>query len=183
LVNLHLAVRTFTPYCKASILAVVSVLTPFLKRGKPWLGFGPRTFALPRQPHEGKVESNGSRTYQITFIHKASKKPLTLGPGTIKFIVEELQNRGRYLSKDAVEALAAILTKIEDNDKAEINNKIPYPGFCYIEDKIVGYDVTQRLDFDPYNNQEHKKEALECIEILDGLQLRNKKKTAFPTLL
>jgi hypothetical protein len=35
--------------CNASILSVVSFLTSFLKRGKPWLGFGPRTFALPRQ--------------------------------------------------------------------------------------------------------------------------------------
>ena len=34
---------------------------------------------------------DGNKTYQITFIHKASKKPFTLGPGTVKFIVEELK--------------------------------------------------------------------------------------------
>ena len=126
---------------------------------------------------------DGNKTYQITFTHKASKKPFTLGPGTIKFIVEELQNRGRYVSKDAVEALSAILTKYEDDDIAEINNKIPYSGYYYVEGKIVGYDTTQRLEFDPYNNQEHRKEALECIDVLEGLQSRNKKKTAFPTVL
>jgi hypothetical protein len=43
---------------------------------------------------------DGNKTYQITFTHKASKKPFTLGPGTIKFIVEELQNKGRYVTKD-----------------------------------------------------------------------------------
>ena len=75
------------------------------------------------------------------------------------------------------------LTKYEDDGKAEINNKIPYPGYYFIDGKIVGYDVTQRLDFDPYNNKEHKKEVIECIDILEGLQSRNKKKTAFPTLL
>ncbi|HET6717051.1 MAG TPA: hypothetical protein VFG90_07955, partial [Nitrososphaeraceae archaeon] len=124
-----------------------------------------------------------SKTYQITFTHKASKKPFTLGPGTVKYIVEELQNRGRYVSKDAVEALVAVLTKYEDNEIAEINNKIPYPGYYYIDGKIIGCDITQRLDFDPYNNGEHKKEALECIEVLEGLQSRNKKEAAFPTLL
>ncbi|CAN5303793.1 hypothetical protein BH18THE2_BH18THE2_26080 [soil metagenome] len=126
---------------------------------------------------------DGNKTYQITFTHKASKKPFTLGPGTVKFIVEELQNRGRYVSKDAVEALAAILTRYEDNEIAEINNKIPYPGYYFMDGKIIGCDITQRLDFDPYSNQEHKKEALECIDVLEGLQSRNKKKTAFPTLL
>jgi hypothetical protein len=126
---------------------------------------------------------DGNKTYEITFTYRASKKPFTLGPGTVKFIAEELQNKGRYVSKDAVEALAAILTKYEDNEIAEINNKIPHPGYYYIDSRIVGYDTTQRLDFDPYNNQEHKKEALECIDVLEGLQSRNKKKTAFPTLL
>lgn len=126
---------------------------------------------------------DGNRTYQITFKHKASKKPFTLGPETVKFIVEELQNKGRYVSKDAVEALSAILTRYEDNEIAEINNKIPYPGYYLMDGKLIGCDVTQRLDFDPYNNQEHRKEALECIDVLEGLQSRNKKKSAFPTLL
>ena len=79
--------------------------------------------------------------------------------------------------------LRLVLTKYEDNEIAEINSKIPYPGYYCIDGKIVGYDITQRLDFDPYNNPSHKKEALECIEVLEGLQSRNKKKTAFPTLL
>ena len=126
---------------------------------------------------------DGNKTYQITFTHKASKKPFTLGPGTVKFIVEDLQNRGRYVSKDADEALAAILTKYEDNELAEINNKIPYPGYYYVDGKIIGCNITQRLDFDLHNNQEHKKEALDCIDVLEGLQSRNKKKSAFPTLL
>jgi hypothetical protein len=139
--------------------------------------------AIPTKVVINNNSLDGSKTYQITFTHKASKKPFTLGPGTIKFIVEELESRGRYISKDAVEALTAVLTKYEDNEIAEINNKIPYPGYYYIDGKIIGCDITQRLDFDPYNNQEHKKEALECIEVLEGLQSRNKKKTAFPTLL
>lgn len=146
----------------------------------------PRNVIIDAIPTKVVINNNpldGNKTYQITFTHKASKKPFTLGPGTVKFIVEELENRGRYISKDAVEALTAVLTKYEDNEIAEINNKIPYPGYYYIDGKIIGCDITQRLDFDPYNNQEHKKEVLECIEVLEGLQSRNKKKTAFPTLL
>jgi hypothetical protein len=148
--------------------------------------YTPKNVIIDAIPTKVVINNNsldGSKTYQITFTHKASKKPFTLGPGTIKFIVEELENRGRYISKDAVEALTAVLTKYEDNDIAEINNKIPYPGYYYIDGKIIGCDITQRLDFDPYNNQEHKKEALECIEVLEGLQSRNKKEAAFPTLL
>jgi hypothetical protein len=146
----------------------------------------PKNVIIDAIPTKVVINDNpldGNKTYQITFTHKASKKPFTLGPGTIKFIVEELQNRGRYVSKDAVEALAAILTKYEDNEIAEINNKIPYPGYYFLDGKIVGCDTTQRLDFDPCNNHEHRKEALECIDVLEGLQSRNKKKTAFPTLL
>jgi hypothetical protein len=146
----------------------------------------PKNVIIDATPAEVIINDNpidGNRTYHVTFTHKASKKPLTLGPGTVKFIVEELQNRGRYVSKDAAEALAAILTKYEDNEIAQINNKIPYPGYYFIEGKIIGYDITQGLNFDPCNNQEHKKEALECIDVLEGLQSRNKKKTAFPTVL
>jgi hypothetical protein len=139
--------------------------------------------AIPTKVVINNNPLDGGKTYQITFTHKASKKPFTLGPGTAKYIIEELQNRGRYVSKDAVEALTAVLTKYEDNEIAEINNKIPYPGYYYIDNKIVGCDITQRLDFYPYNNREHKKEALECIEVLEGLQSRNKKEAAFPTLL
>jgi hypothetical protein len=148
--------------------------------------YTPKNVIIDAIPTKVVINNNpldGSKTYKITFTHKASKKPYTLGPGTVKFIVEELENRGRYVSKDAVEALTGIMTKYEDNEIAEINNKIPYPGYYYIDGKIVGCDITQRLDFYPYNNQGHKKEALECIEVLEGLQSRNKKKTALPTLL
>ena len=146
----------------------------------------PKNVIIDAIPTKVVINNNpldGSKTYQITFKHKYSKKPFTLGPGTVKYIIEELQDRGRYVSKDAVEALVAVLTKYEDNEIAEINNKIPYPGYYYIDNKIIGCDITQRLDFDPSNNQEHKKEVLECIEVLEGLQSRNKKETAFPTLL
>jgi hypothetical protein len=137
----------------------------------------PKNVIIDAIPTEVIINDNpldDNRTYQVTFTHKAFKKPLTLGPGTVKSIVEELQNKGRYVSKDAVEALAAILTKYEDDNKAKTNNKIPYPGYYYIDGRIVGYDTTQRLDFDPYNNQEHKREVLECINVLEGLQSRNK---------
>jgi hypothetical protein len=146
----------------------------------------PKNVIIDTIPTEVIINDNpldGNKTYRITFAHKASKKPLSLGPGTVKFIVEELQNRGRYVSKDAVEALVAILTKYEDDEIAEINNKIPYPGYYLLDGEIIGCDVTQRLDFDPYRNQEHKKEVLDYIEVLEGLQSRNKKKTAFPTIL
>lgn len=150
------------------------------------LRYIPKNVIIDAIPTKVIINDNpldGNKTYQITFTHKVSKKPFTIGPGTGKFIIEELQNRGRYVSKDAVEALAAILTKYEDKELAEINDKIPYPGYYYIDSKIVGYDITQRLDFDPLNIEEHKREALECIDVLEGLQSRNKKKTAFPTLL
>ena len=39
----------------------VTILTPFLKRGKPWLGFGPRTFALPRQ-RSTRLSYHGTNT-------------------------------------------------------------------------------------------------------------------------
>ena len=41
---------------------------------------------------------DNTKTYQVTFIGR-SKKPFTVGPGSIKYIIEELVSRGKDSQK------------------------------------------------------------------------------------
>jgi hypothetical protein len=124
-----------------------------------------------------------SRTYSITFQTLKGKKPFTI-TGTISEIIEILDKNGKILKKpEATDALTAIIRKYETSDMAEILEGITQPGYYWIDGKIRGYGINQRLDFDPTNIEEDRRAALECIEALEGLQLRSKKKVAFPTAL
>jgi hypothetical protein len=134
----------------------------------------------------------GSKTYKITFAHKSIKKPFTIGPGNVSQIIQELQNRGRYVrTKDAVEGLSAILAELEDRAdqeggtiKTTINRKIPQPGYYYIPEisnDIICNETTQQ-DIDP-STEEGRKKILDCIEVLEGLYTRNKHKEAFATVI
>lgn len=123
-------------------------------------------------------------SYTVTFVSKDSKKPFTVGPTTIRAMVEELTDKGLVLKRlDAIDALTSLIVAYRRKQKIEINDEIPTPGYYWLDGKIVGYHVTQRLDFDPWNNEEHKKEVIECIEIHNQWQQRNKKKTILPSVL
>jgi hypothetical protein len=133
----------------------------------------------------------GSKTYKITFAHKSIKKPFTIGPGNVSQIIQELQNRGRYVrTKDAVEGLSAILAELEDRAdqggtiKTTINRKIPQPGYYYIPEisnDIICNETTQQ-DIDPAT-EEGRKKIHDCIDVLEGLYSRNKHKEAFATVI
>ena len=62
----------------------------------------------------------------------------------------------------------------------EINDRIPTPGYYYVDGKIVGYDIVQNLDINPETN---KDEILECIETIEELYNRNKNKSVYVTVL
>ena len=123
-------------------------------------------------------------SYTVTFVYKGSDKPFTIGPATITKIVEELTDKGRVLKRLAVtDALTSLITSYGRTGKIMIDDQIPTPGYYWIDGRIVGYHITQRLNFDPWNNEEHRKEALECTRTFDEWQQRNKKKTALPSSL
>ena len=84
---------------------------------------------------------------------------------------------------EAPEALALLITAYEKAAVAIISEEITEPGYYWIDGKIVGYGINQRLDLNPQNNQDDRNAILECIEVLEGLQSRSKKKVAFPTVL
>ncbi|MGH9965982.1 MAG: hypothetical protein ACRD5E_14315 [Nitrososphaeraceae archaeon] len=86
-----------------------------------------------------------AKGYRITFMHKVSDRPFIIGPGSVSYIVSELQNKGRYLKdrETASQALQAILVEYEDLELAEIDHRIPYAGYFYVDNKIVGYVITQ----------------------------------------
>jgi hypothetical protein len=133
----------------------------------------------------------GSKTYKIIFAHKSGKKPFTIGPGNVSQIIQELQNRGRYVrTKDAVEGLSAILAELEDRADqggtitTTINRKIPQPGYYYIPEisnDVICNEITQQ-DIDP-TTEEGRKKILDCIDVLEGLYNRNKHKQAFATVI
>jgi hypothetical protein len=53
----------------------VTILTPFLKRGKSWMGFGPRTVALPR--------------LELSFIGNSSLGPACVFSSSGPYLAEE----------------------------------------------------------------------------------------------
>ncbi|MGA7368758.1 MAG: hypothetical protein WBX01_06475 [Nitrososphaeraceae archaeon] len=110
-------------------------------------------------------------------MHKTSKKPFVIGPGSVSYIINELQNKGRYIKdrETASQALQAILVEYEDLELAEIDHRIPYAGYFYVDDRIIGYDTTQ-LAFS-------KQDMLEGIEALEEFYNKSKDKDILVTVL
>jgi hypothetical protein len=130
------------------------------------------------------LDKKGKPSFTITFAHTGSKKPFTIGPATISKIIEDLTDRGHVLKRlNAADALTSLLAAYDKTGKVVIDDQIPTPGYYWQDGKIVGYHITQRLDFDPWNNEQHRNEALECINTFHEWQNRNKKKTALPSAL
>lgn len=74
--------------------------------------------------NDSPIDEN--KTYQVTFISR-SKNPLSIGPSSINYIVEELANRGKVLKKaEAIDALTAILNRYEELGLAEVNESVTY---------------------------------------------------------
>jgi hypothetical protein len=126
----------------------------------------------------------GNRTYTITFASMMDKKRFTIGPSTISEIIQALDKKGKILKKpEAIDALTAIAEKFVELGIAEISDETTEPGYYWIDNQIRAFGINQRLDLDPWNNQEDRQDVLNCIEVLEGLQTRSKKETAFPTTL
>ena len=124
---------------------------------------------------------DGIKTYQVTFQHKGSR-PITIGPGSISYLLEELQSKGRFVAdREAKQALTGILVKYEDTGMAEITCKPPQYGYFWIDNQIVGFDTTQQ-NIDP-NIEADRIKMLECINVLDTLYQKSKHKTAFATVI
>ena len=141
-------------------------------------------YAIPKKVVINNNPLTDSRTYTITFVSKRSKKPFTIGPGTISEIIEVLDKKGKILKKpEATDALTAIAEKYDELELAEVGDGITQPGYYWIDGQIRGYGINQRLNLDPKNNEQDRKAVLECIDALEGFQIRSKKKVAFPTVL
>jgi hypothetical protein len=121
---------------------------------------------------------DSAKTYQITFIGR-SKKPFTIGPGSINYIIEELASRGKVLRKaEAVDALTAILNRFEELGLAEVKESVTQTGYYFIKGKFETHEITQVLDKEPDPDQ-----MLECISLLDELATKWQKKDIFPTVI
>ena len=140
-------------------------------------------YALPTKVIINENPLTGNTSYTITFVSKRNKKPFTL-TGTISEIIAALDKKSKVMRPpEAKDALIAIVERYEQLELAEIGDGITQPGFYKIDGKISGYGVNQRLNLDPRNSDEDRKAVLECIDFLEGLQTRSKKKVALPTVL
>lgn len=72
------------------------------------------------------------------------------------------------------QALQAILVEYEDLELAEIDHRIPYAGYFYVDNRIVGYDITQA----PFT----KDDMLAGIDTLEELYRRSKDKDILITV-
>lgn len=110
---------------------------------------------------------------------RSSKKPFNIGPGSISSIIEELQNRNKVIKKGlALDALVAIISAYEGMDKAVINDEITTPGYYYLNRQVKGYETTQRQ-----LGESDQDQIRECVDVLDGLAQRYRKKAVFPTVI
>ena len=135
-------------------------------------------FAIPVKVIINDSPIDENKTYQITFIGK-SKKPFTIGPGSINYIIEELVSKGKVLRKaEAVDALTATINRYEELGLAEINESVTQTGYYYIKGKFETHEITQVLDKEPDPNQ-----MLECIGFLDELSTKWHNKDIFPTVI
>lgn len=135
--------------------------------------------AIPKQVTIFDNPIDRNRKVQIQFESKSTKRSFTIGPGTITSIVDELQNRNMLIKKAAaMDALTAIISAYERDDKAIINDNITTPGYYFMDGKLVTYQITQHINKYPEQN-----EILQCINLLDELSQKYKNKDIFPTVI
>ena len=135
--------------------------------------------AIPRRVVINNNLLTDTRTYTITFVNKIDKIPLKIGPGSIDYIISELDSRNKILKKlDAGEALRAILNRYEEKELAEVTESVTQPGFYYLKSKFVTHEITQKIDKAPDKNQ-----VRACIELLDELSTRWQNPDIFPTVI
>jgi hypothetical protein len=135
-------------------------------------------FAVPVKVIINDSPIDENKTYQITFIGR-SKKPYTIGPGSINYIIEELASKDKVLRKaEAVDALTATINKYEELGLAEINESVTQTGYYYIKGKFETRDITQILDREPDSDK-----VIECIGLLDELSTKWHNIDIFPTVI
>ena len=135
-------------------------------------------YAIPTKVVINDNPIDNTKTYQITFIGR-SKKPFTIGPGSINYIIEELTSKGKVLKKnDAVDALTAILNRYEELGLAEVKESVTQPGYYYIKNKFETHEITQVIDKEPDPD-----EVIKCTEFLDELATKWINKDIFPTVI
>ena len=135
-------------------------------------------FAVPIKVIINDSPIDENKTYQVTFIGK-SKKPFTVGPGSINYIIEELASKGKVLRKaEAVDALTATINRYEEVGLAEVNESVTQVGYYYIKGKFETHEITQVLDKDPDSDK-----VKECIGLLDELATKWQNRDIFPTVI
>jgi hypothetical protein len=135
-------------------------------------------FAVPISVVINYNPLDNTKTYQIRFIGR-SKKPFTIGPGSINYIIDELTSKGKVLKKnEATDALTAILNKFEEFGLAEVKEFVTHPGYYYINGKFETYKITQVIDKEPDPN-----EILACTSLLDELATKWQNEDIFPTVI
>ena len=112
--------------------------------------------------------------YTIKFV-SSSNIEFTIKEKTIDEIVGELRESALVVIEyKAFEALSIIIHAFEKLGKMKINDNIGKPGFYLIKDYVVSNDSF------PIPTKE---EIIQCIDTLEILQSRHKKKEVFPTIL
>jgi hypothetical protein len=135
-------------------------------------------FAIPVKVVINDNPLDNTKTYQITFIGR-SKRPFTIGPGSINYVIEELASKGKVLKKnDAVDALTAILNRYEEIGLAEVKESVTQPGYYYIKGKFETYEITQNIDKELDSDQ-----ILACVCFLDELSTKWQNMDIFPTVI
>ena len=112
--------------------------------------------------------------YTIKFV-SSSNIEFTIKEKTIDEIIGELRERALVVIEyKAFEALSIIIHAFEKSGKMKINNDIGKPGFYLVKDTITSADSF------PIPTKE---EIIQCIDTLEILQFKHKKKEVFPTIL
>jgi hypothetical protein len=130
-----------------------------------------------------------SHNYEITFSTISEKKSLKVGPGSLEYIINELQLRNKILKKSNIhDAISAIISAFIETGKAIIHDNAVNPGYYFLDGTFLASDTNQSsipmstiisksvLQGSPVgvNNysdidNDTKEKIYSCIQLLDDL--------------
>ncbi|MDN5868842.1 MAG: hypothetical protein L0H55_15765, partial [Candidatus Nitrosocosmicus sp.] len=85
-----------------------------------------------------------SHNYEITFSTISEKKPLKIGPGSLEYIINELQLRNKILKKSNIhDAISAIISAFIETEKAIIHDNVVNPGYYFLDGTFIASDTNQ----------------------------------------
>ncbi|TVP40446.1 bifunctional DNA primase/polymerase [Candidatus Nitrosocosmicus arcticus] len=145
---------------------------------------------------------NKSIQYELLFLIESKKKSIRIGPGSLEYIINELQARNMILKKSNIhDTVSAIISAFIETGKAIIYDAAVNPGYYIIDGEFTASDTNQTYipivynKVNPFSNSASQsnnyslfiqnteaEKILSCIHLLDE-SVNKWEKGVFSTVL